>query len=246
MNAESPPIAPVASQVKALLFDVFGTVVDWRNSIAREAEAALAPKGYKLDWNRFAVRWRDRYQPAMEEVRSGRRAFAKLDLLHYENLVQVLEEFGVTGLGEVEMRHLNCAWHRLDPWPDAVVGLTRLKRKFTIATQSNGNIALMNNMAKRAGLPWDLILGAEVVQAYKPQPEAYLRAADALGLAPGECLMTAAHNNDLVAASRQGLRTAFVPRPLEHGPGQTSDLKPEHGFDVVASDFVDLAARLGC
>ncbi len=244
--SDTTSIAPVAGQVKALLFDVFGTVVDWRNSIAREAEAALSPKGHMADWIGFAVGWRDRYQPAMEAVRSGKRPFVKLDVLHRENLVDLLKELDIKGLSESEIDDLNRAWHRLDPWPDAVAGLTRLKRKFTIATQSNGNIALMNNMAKRAGLPWDCILGAEVVQAYKPQPEAYTRAAEALGLAPGECLMTAAHNNDLVAARAQGLRTAFVARPYEHGPGQTKDLRAEHDFDVTATDFVDLAAKLGC
>jgi 2-haloacid dehalogenase len=154
-------------------------------------------------------------------------------------------QFKVTGLGEEDVDHLNRAWHRLDPWPDAVEGLTRLERRFVLATLSNGNIALMVNMAKRGGLPWDVILGAEPTKHYKPQPETYLGTADMLGLRPGECLMVAAHNNDLVAASRCGLRTAFVARPTEHGSAQTTDLRAEHPFDVVARDFVDLAAKLG-
>ena len=232
--------------VKALIFDVFGTVVDWRNSIAREAEAFFRPRGVELDWIRFAVRWRDRYQPAMTRVRSGERGFVRLDVLHRENLVDLLQEFGVAGLGEAEIDHLNRAWHRLDPWPDSVGGLTRLKRKFIIAPCSNGNIALMVNMAKNNGLPWDTILGAEIAQAYKPQPECYLRSCEALMLAPHEVMMTAAHNGDLVAASEQGLRTAFVARPTEHGPEQRSNLKAEHDFDVVATSFLDLADKLGC
>lgn len=232
--------------VKALTFDVFGTVVDWRNSIAREAEAALSPKGHSLDWHGFADAWRGRYQPAMEAVRSGARPFTKLDILHRENLDAVLADFGVGDLGEDELDDLNRAWHRLDPWPDVVEGLTRLKAKYVIATQSNGNVALMVNMAKRSGLPWDVILGAEVCQAYKPMPEAYLRAADLLGLAPEECMMTAAHNEDLHAAARVGFKTAFVPRPTEYGPGQTKDLAADPGIDIAGSSFVDLADKLGC
>lgn len=232
--------------VKALTFDVFGTVVDWRNSVAREAEAALAPKGFALDWTAFADAWRARYQPAMEACRSGARPFTKLDILHRENLEAVLADFGVSGLDEAELDHLNRAWHRLDPWPDVVEGMGMLGGKFILASQSNGNVALMVNMAKRAGLPWDVILGAEVCQAYKPMPEAYLRAADLLGLPPEACMMTAAHNNDLQAAADVGFRTAFVPRPTEHGPGQTIDLEAEPFVDVAAESFIDLAKKLGC
>jgi len=232
--------------VKALTFDVFGTVVDWRGSIARESRLVLADKGYDLDWTRFAERWRARYQPAMDKVRSGERPFVKLDILHRENLDELLVEFGVSGLSEVELDHLNRAWHRLDPWPDAIEGLPRLKRKYILATQSNGNIALMVNMAKRGGLPWDVILGAEVTQAYKPMPECYLRAAEALGLRPDQCMMTAAHNNDLLAAARTGFRTAFVVRRGEHGPNQTTDLEAAPGIDVAAESFTDLADKLGC
>lgn len=232
--------------VKALTFDVFGTVVDWRSSIAREAEAALAPKGVALDWTGFADAWRARYQPVMEACRSGARPFAKLDVLHRENLEAVLADFGVSGLDEPELDRLNRAWHRLDPWPDAVGGLLRLKTKYVLATQSNGNVALMVNMAKRAGLAWDVILGAEVCQAYKPMPAAYLRAADMLGLAPGECMMTAAHNDDLKAAAAVGFRTAFVARPREKGPGQTKDLTADPSVDIAADSFLDLADKLGC
>ena len=233
-------------RVRALTFDVFGTVVDWRTSIAREAEAALAPKGHALDWPGFADAWRARYQPAMQAVRTGARPFTKLDVLHRENLDLVLADFGVSGLEDAELDHLNRAWHRLDPWPDVLAGLARLKGKYVLATQSNGNVALMVNMAKRAGLPWDVILGAEVCQAYKPMPEAYLRAADLLGLAPEECMMTAAHNDDLKAAAAQGFRTAFVPRPTEYGPGQTKDLKADPSVDIAADSFIALADKLGC
>ena len=232
--------------VKALTFDVFGTVVDWRNSIAREAEKALAPKGHDLDWAGFADAWRARYQPAMQAVCAGARPFTKLDILHRENLDVVLAEFGVAGLSEAELDDLNRAWHRLDPWPDTIAGLTRLKTKYVLATQSNGNVALMVNMAKRAGLPWDVILGAEVCGAYKPMPEAYQRAADLLGLAPEECMMTAAHNDDLKAAAAQGFHTAFVARPTEKGPGQTKDLVADSSVDISAESFLDLADKLGC
>jgi 2-haloacid dehalogenase len=232
--------------VKALTFDVFGTVVNWRDSIAREAMDILGARGHTVDGHRFAERWRARYQPAMEQVRSGRRPWTKLDDLHRENLVAVLDEFGIEGLSAAEIEHLNRAWHRLDPWPDAVEGLTRLKCRYILATLSNGNVALMVNMAKRAGLPWDAILGAEVARAYKPQPEAYLRTADLLGLRPEECMMVAAHNADLVAARGCGFRTAFVARPTEYGPNQTRDLRAEHDFDAIADSFIDLADKLGC
>lgn len=234
-------------RVKALTFDVFGTVVDWRSSITREGEALARAKNIQgVDWAKFADAWRGLYHPAMQEVRSGRRPWTKLDDLHRMSLERVLSDFKITGLSEADIDHFNRAWHRLDPWPDVVAGLTRLKRKYILATLSNGNVALMVNMAKHGGLPWDTILGAEVARHYKPQPEAYLTTASLLGLPPGECMMVAAHNGDLAAASAVGLRTAFVPRPSEHGPGQTKDVKPAREWDVVASDFVDLAARLGC
>lgn len=234
-------------QVKALTFDVFGTVVDWRRSIAREAEAALGPKGYALDWNSFALAWRARYQPAMERVRSGGRGFVKLDVLHRENLLEVLEEFGVAGLSEAETDDLNRAWHRLDPWPDVVTGMARLRAQYPLAALSNGNVALIVNMARRAGLPWDAILGAEVARAYKPMAEAYLSAADMLGLEPAEVALVAAHNDDLKAAAAAGLRTIFVARRTEVADeDQTKDLEAWDGADLAAESFTDLADRLGC
>ncbi|HSA80751.1 MAG TPA: haloacid dehalogenase type II [Geminicoccaceae bacterium] len=232
--------------VRALTFDVFGTVVDWRSGIARELRDCFTPRGLERDWHAVADRWRALYQPAMAEVRSGRRPWIRLDDLHRENLRSVIEEFGLSGLAEAEIEDLNRAWHRLDPWPDVVAGLTRLKRRYILATLSNGNIALMVNMARRAGLPWDAILGSEVARAYKPVPEAYLRSAECLGLEPAECMLVAAHNDDLLAARSCGFRTAFVARPTEHGPDQSQDLRAEHAFDIVASDFGDLADRLGC
>jgi 2-haloacid dehalogenase len=233
--------------IKALAFDVFGTVVDWRTSIAREGRELGAAKGISdIDWEQFADDWRALYQPSMARVRDGERPWTILDELHRESLAQLLERYEIDTLSEAESEHLNRAWHRLDPWPDVVAGLTRLKERYILATLSNGNIALMVNMAKRAGLPWDVILGAEVARAYKPQPEAYLATARALGLAPEECLMVAAHNGDLVAAAACGFQTAFVARPTEHGPNQTSDLAPAGNWSVVAADFHALASRLGC
>jgi len=230
----------------ALTFDVFGTVVDWRGSIIREGQSLGRAKGLRVDWVKFADAWRALYQPTLERVRRGELRWTKLDDLHRMSLDQLIQEFAITGLSKDEIDHLNRAWHRLDPWPDAVPGLTRLKRKFILATLSNGNVALMVNMAKRAGLPWDAILGAEVARHYKPQSEAYLSTAEFLGLEPGRCMMVAAHNADLIAAGACGFRTAFVYRRTEYGPNQTTDLKPERDFDVVAEDFLDLAEKLGC
>ncbi|WP_376100115.1 haloacid dehalogenase type II [Roseomonas sp. CCTCC AB2023176] len=206
-----------------------------------------AARSEGVDPGAFADAWRRRYQPAMEEVRSGRRPFTRLDVLHRENLEGTLAEVGVeaAGVPAAELDALNLAWHRLDPWPDAVEGLVRLKRHHVIAPLSNGNVSLLLDMAKRAGLPWDAILGAEVARAYKPMPEAYLRTAEILGMAPGEICLVAAHNDDLAAARRCGLRTAFVARPMEHGPGQAKDLRAEADWDVVAEDFVALAGRFG-
>jgi 2-haloacid dehalogenase len=234
------------ASIKALTFDVFGTVVDWRSSIIREGQAFGGARGLTVDWSRFADRWRAMYQPSMDEVRCGRRPWVKLDDLHRESLTKLLSEFGIAGISEADIDHLNRAWHRLDPWPDAVAGLTRLKRTYALATLSNGNVALMVNMAKRSGLPWDAILGAEVTRHYKPQPACYLGTAELLGLQPGQCAMVAAHNGDLAVASGLGFRTVFVPRPQEHGPGQTKDVTPEREWDVIARDFVDVAEQLGC
>jgi 2-haloacid dehalogenase len=235
-------------RVRALVFDVFGTVVDWRGGVARDAAPFLARHGRAdTDPTAFADAWRKRYDPAMDAVRSGRRPFIRLDVLHRENLDWVLPEFGIDPgrIPATELTELNLAWHRLDPWPDVVPGLTRLKARFIIAPLSNGNVILMLDMAKRAGLPWDAILGAEVAQAYKPAPEAYLRTLDILAMRPDEVCMVAAHNGDLAAARACGLRTAFVPRPTEHGAGQTKDIHPEQDWDVIVRDFADLADKLG-
>jgi len=234
------------ASLTALTFDVFGTVVDWRGSIIREGQRLGRAKGLDVDWVKFADAWRALYQPTLERVRRGELRWTKLDDLHRMSLDRLVQEFAIRGLSEDDIDDLNRAWHRLDPWPDAVPGLARLKRKFVLATLSNGNVALMVNMAKRAGLPWDAILGAEVARHYKPQPEAYLSTAEFLGLEPGRCMMVAAHNADLIAAAGCGFRTAFVYRRTEYGPSQTIDLKPERDFDVVAEDFLDLAEKLGC
>lgn len=238
---------PLPTVPKALLFDVFGTCVDWRSSITAEGEALAARRGITgVDWATVADAWRARYQPQLETVRSGRRPWTRLDVLHREALDQVLIDLGVTGLSTQDRDFFTLAWHRLAPWPDTVDGLTRLKRRYVIAPNSNGSIALLLNLAKHSGLPWDAILGAEIAQAFKPQPQAYLKNVEVIGLLPPEVMMVAAHNDDLAAAAGCGLRTAFVPRPTEHGPGQTTDLEPEHRVDVVADDFGDLARQLGC
>jgi 2-haloacid dehalogenase len=235
-------------QVKAFVFDVFGTVVDWRGGVAREADVFL--KRYGKPGARpeaFADAWRSRYVPAMRKVIGGERPFVRLDVLHRENLLDLLPEFGVdpAAVPPEALDELNLAWHRLDPWPDSVPGLQRLKARHIIAPLSNGNIRLMVDMARRAGLPWDAILGAEIAQIYKPAPHAYLRTADVLMLEPAEVCLAAAHNNDLAAARACGLRTAFVARPYEHGPGQTSDLEAESDWDVVVNDMNELADAVG-
>jgi 2-haloacid dehalogenase len=235
--------SPLAG-VKALGFDVFGTVVDWRSSIIREGEALGRAKGLDVSWEAFTDAWRALYQPGLDKVRTGAMPWTRLDDLHRMSLDRLLVDFEIRGLSDSEIDHLNRVWHRLDPWPDSVPGLTRLRKKYVLATLSNGNVALMVNMAKRAGLPWDAILGAELARAYKPRPEVYLRSVEALGLQPGDAMMVAAHNDDLAAASALGLMTAFVPRPAEHGPRQASDLEPEADYDVVAVDFVSLADAL--
>lgn len=231
---------------KALFLDVFGTCVDWRTCVAREV-AALASRLGRADVDPEAVAdaWRARYQPQMETVRSGARPWVNLDVLHREALDGVLAEAGFDEVPAEARDELTLAWHRLDPWPDTVPGLTRLKAAAVVAPHSNGHVALLLQMARRAGLPWDLILGAETAGAYKPEPRSYLRNAELVGLPPGDVMMVAAHNGDLHAAAAVGMRTAFVRRPAEHGPGQTTDLEPDGAWDVVADDLVDLADRLG-
>jgi 2-haloacid dehalogenase len=234
----------MALAVKALFFDVFGTLVDWRSSIAREAEALLKPKGVTLDYSAFADAWRGEYQGAMEEVRAGRIAFCKLDSLHRRNLELTLKRFAVDSLSEDEKRNLNSAWHRLDAWPDVPTGLGRLKRGYVIAPVSNGNISLMVDLARRNGLPWDVILGAEIAGDYKPKPRVYLAAAEALDLKPDACMMVAAHSSDLAAAAALGLRTAHVARPNEHGPGR-GESAPTISVDFAVKSLEDLSAKLG-
>ena len=236
--------SPMTS-VKALVFDTFGTVVDWRSSVAKEVEDLARRKGFSVDGAKFADAWRGGYGPSMNRVRTGELPWIKLDGLHRMILDKILVDFGITGLSESETDALNRAWHRLQPWPDAVSGLTRLKKKFTIAPLSNGNISLMTDMAKHSGLPWDCILGAELVRHYKPDREVYLSAADFLDLKPAEVMMVAAHLGDLRAARALGLKTAFVPRPLEYGPGGKPDLNADGLVDLSARDFNDLAARMG-
>ena len=229
---------------KALVFDVFGTVVDWRSTIIREGEALGREKNIYVDWGAFADAWRSRYAPSMDRVRRGEIPWTKLDDLHRASLEELLAEFGIEALSRAEKNHLNRVWHRLDPWPDAVEGLARLRQLYIIAPLSNGNVALLTNMARRAGLPWDLILSAELVRHYKPDPETYLMPPLLLDLEPEQVMMVAAHVYDLRSARNNGLRTAYVPRPLEFGPGVDAE-PPDPAFDLVAGDFVELADRLG-
>jgi 2-haloacid dehalogenase len=231
---------------RALLFDVFGTCVDWRTCVAREV-AALASRLGRADVDPYALAdaWRARYQPQMETVRSGARPWVDLDVLHREALDEVLPQLGFDEVPADARDELTLAWHRLDPWPDTVPGLTRLRALAIIAPHSNGHVALLLAMARRAGLPWDLILGAETAGAYKPEPRSYLRNLELLRLRPADAMMVAAHNGDLRAAAALGMRTAFVRRPTEYGPGQSTDLEAEGPWDVVADDLLDLADRLG-
>ena len=230
------------SDIRVLAFDVFGTVVDWRASISAEV-AQLLPQ---VDANAFALAWRDGYQPAMDKVNAGRLGWTLIDDLHRMILDEVLKQFHVTALDEAQIRHLNRAWHRLAPWPDAVPGLTRLKTKFTICTLSNGNIGLLSNMAKHAALPWDCILSAEVFRAYKPDPRAYLGAVEVFRLRPEQVMLVAAHHDDLAAARSCGLATAYVERPLEWGAARPKDVSPVPANGWHARDFGHLADQLGC
>jgi 2-haloacid dehalogenase len=241
----SKRLTPALRQVKALTFDVFGTVVDWRGSIAREGRMLGKELGVRADWTAFADAWRAGYQPAMQEVRTGSLPWTNIDGLHRRILERILDASGLDSLSDVQKDHLNRAWHRLAPWPDAARGLKRLKKRYVIATLSNGNVSLLTNMAKNAGLPWDCVLSAELFHHYKPDAEAYLGAAEMLGFEPHEVMMVAAHKNDLRAAQKAGLRAAFVQRPHEFGDQVKQDLKPEKDFDVNAADFQDLAAKLG-
>jgi 2-haloacid dehalogenase len=239
-------------KVKALFFDVFGTVVDWRSGIVSAVEKISKKNNISLKAAEFADAWRAEYQPAMEEIRIGKRDFTILDILHMENLQKISSKFNLNNLSNEDNNFLVTAWHRLPGWPDSSEGLQKLKTKFILATQSNGNIALMVNMAKHSNLNWDVILGAEVLGYYKPHPEAYLRACKALNLDPSECLMVAAHDDDLKAASLEGMKTAYVHRPFEYGKeklfdlAEVNDYKGDREWDIISKDFNDLAHQLGC
>jgi 2-haloacid dehalogenase len=232
-----------AASVKALFFDVFGTLVDWRSGVAREAQSILKPLGVSLDWYAFADAWRDQYQPAMEEVRAGRAPYTKLDVLHRQTLQRILPRFALQDLGAAELDELTLSWHRLDAWPDVQPGLARLRRRFLIAPVSNGNIALMADLARRNNFHWDAILGAEHARDFKPQPAVYSAAAQAFNLIPGECLMCAAHPSDLKAAAACGLRVAYISRPEER-PG-SSARPPSMPLDHSVRTTLELAEQLG-
>lgn len=232
----------MSSPPKILAFDVFGTVVDWHGSIVREMRA-LAPQ---VDGDAFALAWRAGYQPAMQRVRSGELGWTRIDDLHRLILEELLPQFGLAFLDESQRQHLNRIWHRLDPWPEVVEGLTRLKKRFIITPLSNGNLSLLTHMAKRAGLPWDCILSAEVFRAYKPDPATYLGVAQVFDVAPSQVMLCAAHHDDLQAAAACGLRTAYIERPLEFGAAHVKDVSPQAGNELHARDILDLAAQLGC
>ena len=230
--------------VKAMTFDVFGTVVDWRSSIAREAKMMGEQKGFDFDWDNFADKWRAGYGPSMNKVRTGELPWTKIDVLHRMILDELLSEYNITNLTESENDHFNRAVHRLDPWPDSVPGLTELKKNYVISPLSNGNVALLVNMAKYGGLPWDTVLSAELAQHYKPDPEAYQSTSEFLGFPIEQIMMVAAHKNDLKSAKGQGMMTGYIPRPKEHGPNTTVDSNPEDYIDIIGENFVDFANKM--
>jgi 2-haloacid dehalogenase len=234
----------MSDKPKALLFDVFGTLVDWRTSIARESEQVLKPLGVAVDWLAFADAWRGEYQGAMDQVRDGHIPFCKLDLLHRRNLDLIMPRFNISGIAENALQYLNLAWHRLDAWPDVPPGMTRLRRRHLLAPCSNGNISLMVDLARRNGIHWDAILGSEIAGDYKPKPRVYLASCAAFDLAPGECMMVAAHSKDLQHAAACGLRTAHIARPNEHGPGK-GEPAPRVPVDYAAKSLEHLAEQLG-
>jgi 2-haloacid dehalogenase len=232
-------------QPVVIVFDTFGTVVDWRSSLIADLTAYGNQRGIAADWPALVDAWRAAYHPSMDRVRKGEVPWTKLDGLHRASLDRLVAEFGIKGLTEADLVHMNLGWHRLNPWPDSVPGLTRLKKKFIIGPLSNGNVSLLLNMAKHAGLPWDMIFGSDLFRHFKPDPEAYLGVAKLMDLEPGQVMLGAAHNNDLAAARRCGLMTAFFPRPTEYGPHQKRDYQAEQDWDVVATDIEDMATKLG-
>lgn len=235
-----------SDDTKALLFDVFGTVVDWRGSITTEMQRYGESLGLQQDWQQFAIDWRALYQPAMQKIRSGNRGYVKLDILHRENLLELVDSYQLDSLDDAQLDHINHVWHRLQPWADSLPGMYRLKRKYILGSLSNGNVALMVDMARNAGIPWDAILGSEPTQGYKPQPQVYLKSVEMLGLVPEQCVMVAAHNDDLRAARELGLKTAYINRPYEYGAAQSADLKAEEDWDFSGDSMNDIAVQLGC
>lgn len=232
-------------EIRALTCDTYGTLVDWRGSILDELQALGRSRGIARDWEVFLDEWKSAYRPGMDKVNRGEWPWTTIDVIYRRRLDEALRAHAIGGLGEVDLEHLNRVWWRLRPWPDTVAGLTRLRRRYVISPLSNASFAGMVHLARFAGLPWDCVLTAENARRYKPAPEVYLTAIELLGLAPSEVMMVAAHNYDLAAARSHGMRTAFIPRPAEYGPGQTSDLTPESDWDVVARDMEDLADSLG-
>jgi len=243
--SEAGQAPAVVRDVKLLVFDTFGTVVDWRSAVIAEGQALGKAKGLQVDWAAFADAWRAGYGPAMNRVRNGELPWTKLDVLHRATLDTLLTRFSVTGLSETEIDHLNRVWHRLKGWPDSVAGLTRLKKKYVIAPLSNGNVSLLTNMAKFAGLPWDTVLSTELVKHYKPDRETYLMPGEFFDLPPAQVMMVAAHAGDLNSAKALGLRTAYVHRPLEYGPSRQSQQPKPNTYDIQVNDFNALATALG-
>ena len=233
------------AELRALVFDTFGTVVDWRGSLIAELTDWGTARGVNADWPALVDQWRAAYQPSMSRVRSGERAWTKLDVLHRETLDRLVSEFGIEGLSEADRQHINTGWHRLKPWPDSIPGLTRLKANYIIGPLSNGNVSLLLNMAKHAGIPWDMIFGSDLFGHFKPDPETYLGVCTLLDLEPSQVMMCAAHNSDLRAARELGLQTGFFPRPGEYGPSQTRDITADGQWTIVATDIEDLARQLG-
>jgi 2-haloacid dehalogenase len=234
-----------AVRPKAIVFDTFGTVVDWRSSLIADLSEYGARKGVNADWTGLVDAWRAAYHPSMDRVRRGEQPWTKLDHLHRASLDHLVKEFGIQGLEEADLDHINRGWHRLHAWPDSIPGLLRLKSRFIIGPLSNGNVSLLLNMAKFAGIPWDMIFGSDLFHHFKPDPETYLGVARMLDVAPNQVMLAAAHNGDLAAARACGLLTAFFPRPTEYGPHQKRDKAAEADWDIVATDIEDLATQLG-